>query len=118
VSTLLPEANWQRLFRIACRHIRQANSRSEVIDWTFGGGTALMLHINHRESHDIDIFLPGPQLLPLLDPEKHDFEFELQPDGYTGDCVRSLRLVFENLGRIDFIVAGALSSSLGRTGHH
>src|SRR5262249_800083 len=51
--------------------IRQANSQELVIDeWTFGGGTAMMPQINHRESRDIDIFLPDPQLLPFLDPQK------------------------------------------------
>src|SRR5262249_26069628 len=53
---------WTKLFRIACRHFRQANSQELVIDeWTFGGATAMMLQINHRESRDIDIFLPDPQ---------------------------------------------------------
>lgn len=30
---------------------------------TLGGGTALMLQIGHRDSRDIDLFLPDPQLL-------------------------------------------------------
>lgn len=29
--------------------------------WSFGGGTALMLRLNHRHSKDIDIFVPDPQ---------------------------------------------------------
>jgi hypothetical protein len=103
---------WTKLFRIACRHIRQANSEQLVIDeWTLGGGTAMMLQIDHRESHDVDIFLPDPQLLPFLDPEKHDFQFEIQPDACEGDGARSLKLVFDRIGAIDFIVARALTSS-------
>ena len=48
--------------------IRQVNAEQKIIDhWTFGGGTALMLQIDHRESDDVDIFLPDPQLLPFLD---------------------------------------------------
>jgi hypothetical protein len=35
----------------------------------FGGGTAMMLQIDHRESHDVDIFLTDPQLLASLDPQ-------------------------------------------------
>jgi len=81
-----------------------------VIDnWTLGGGTAMMLQIDHRESHDIDIFLNDPQQLPFLDPQKHDFEFGIRPDGYEGDGTRSLKIVFD-IGEIDFIVAGALTS--------
>jgi len=31
-----------------------------IDSWTFGGGTALMLQIDHRESFDVDIFLDDP----------------------------------------------------------
>ena len=70
----------------------------------------MMLQIDHRESHDIDIFLNDPQQLPFLDPQKQDFKFEIRPDDYEGDGIRSLKLVF-SIGEIDFIVAGALTSS-------
>ena len=69
----------------------------------------MMLQIDHRESRDIDIFLNDPQQLPFLDPQKQDFKFELQPDGFEGDGVRSLKLAF-GIGEIDFIVAGTLTS--------
>lgn len=71
----------------------------------------MMLQIDHRESRDVDIFLPDPQQLPFLDPQKRDFEFEIQPDAYEGDGVRSLRFVFDSIGEIDFIVASTLTSS-------
>jgi nucleotidyltransferase AbiEii toxin of type IV toxin-antitoxin system len=51
--------------------IRQVNSEQVIIDhWTFGGGTAMMLQIDHRESYDIDIFLSDPQLLSLSRSQK------------------------------------------------
>jgi hypothetical protein len=88
------------------------NSKESIIDnWTFGGGTAMMLQIGHRESHDVDIFLPDPQLLSYLDPRMHDFIFEIEPTDCVGDGARSLKLVFEDVGEIDFIVAGSLTSS-------
>jgi hypothetical protein len=112
VSDVSTQANWARLFRIACALIRQANSKQVVIDhWTFGGGTAMMLQIDHRESYDIDIFLNDPQQLPFLDPQKQDFKFEIQPDAYEGDGVRSLKLAFGIIGEIDFIVADTLTPS-------
>jgi len=111
VNDVSGRANWAQLIRVACALVRQANSEQIVIDhWTLGGGTAMMLQIDHRESHDIDIFLNDPQQLPFLDPQKQDFEFEIQPDGHEGDGIRSLKLVF-SIGEIDFIVAGALTSS-------
>lgn len=91
--------------------IRQVNSEEQIIDhWTFGGGTAMMLQIDHRESNDIDIFLPDAQILSFLDPQKRDFDFDIRPSDYTGDGSRFLKLGFE-MGEIDFIVAGALTSS-------
>ncbi len=96
---------WARLFRVARDLIRQVNSEQLIIDrWTFGGGTAMMLQIDHRESHDVDIFLEDPQLLPFLDPQKHDFEFEILPSDYLGDGTTSQKLVFTGIGEIDFIV--------------
>lgn len=106
----LPE--WVRLFRIARSLIEQVNSEERIIDkWTFGGGTALMLQIGHRESHDVDIFLSDPQQLQFLDPQKRDFRFEIQPDNYRGDGVRSLKFAFHTIGAIDFIVAESLTSA-------
>ena len=106
------QSDWARLFQVACALIRQVNSQETVIDnWTFGGGTAMMLQIDHRESHDVDIFLPDPQLLPFLDPQTHDFTFEIQPTDYKGDGAKSIKLVFENVGEIDFIVGGSLTST-------
>lgn len=69
----------------------------------------MMLQVNHRESHDVDIFLSDPQVLPFLDPQTHDFEFEIRPDAYEGDGARSLKLVFSKIGEIDFIAANALT---------
>jgi hypothetical protein len=103
--------DWAQLFRIACAMIRQVNAEQEIIDhWTFGGGTAMMLQIGHRESRDVDIFLSDAQLLGFLDPSKHDFDFEIRPSDYKGDGTRFLKLSFE-FGEIDFIVASSLTSS-------
>ena len=40
--------------------------------WTFGGGTVLMLRIGHRQSKDIDLFVPDPQYLGYLNPRLSD----------------------------------------------
>jgi hypothetical protein len=96
---------------VACSLIRQVNAAGPVIEhWTFGGGTAMMIQVQHRESHDVDIFLPDPQLLSFLDPAKHDFAFEVVPSAYTGDGARFLKLSFGESGEIDFVVASTLTS--------
>jgi len=70
----------------------------------------MMLQIDHRESDDVDIFLTDPQLLPLLDPQRHDFQFEIRPFDYKGDGARFLKLGFDKIGEIDFIVGAALTT--------
>lgn len=103
-------SNWARLFRIACSLIRQVNFEHSIIDeWSFGGGTALMLQINHRRSDDVDLFLSDPQLLSYLDPKLHDFKFEIMPSDYRGDGANFLKISFENVGEIDFIVCRAMT---------
>jgi hypothetical protein len=112
VSSPGQSPNWARLFKIACALIRQVNSEQSVIDhWTFGGGTAMMLRIGHRESHDVDIFLPDPQLLSFLDPQKRDFQFEIQPADYQGDGSSFQKIAFKGVGEIDFIVGHAMTAS-------
>jgi hypothetical protein len=104
------QMDWTILLRIARSLIRQVNSADTIIDrWSLGGGTALMLHIGHRASRDIDIFLTEPQQLSYLDPSKRDFDFEIAPSDYTGDGSAFLKLVFADVGEIDFIVALSLS---------
>jgi hypothetical protein len=112
VSAYRHSSDWAQLFRIACALIRQVNAEQPIIDhWTFGGGTAMMLQIDHRESHDIDIFLSDPQLLAYLDPQKRDFEFDMMPNEYDGDGVKFLKLAFKDIGQIDFIVGSSLTPS-------
>jgi hypothetical protein len=113
VSDLLPTRRfgWERLFRIARSLIDQVNAEYPVIEyWTFGGGSALMLQIGHRESHDVDLFLRDAQLLPFLNPATRSFTFETAPDDYGGDGTGFLKLAFDD-GEIDFIVAGELTEN-------
>ena len=71
----------------------------------------MMLQIDHRESQDVDIFLSDPQLLPFLDPQKHDFQFEIWPTDYEGDGSSFQKLAFKDIGEIDFIVGHAMTAS-------
>lgn len=107
-----PASKWADLFDQACHIIDQANSEITLIDsWTFGGGTALMLQIDHRESFDVDIFLDDPQLLPYLNPRTQGYTLDINPDGYETDGSRTLKIVFENVGEIDFICAPRLTDN-------
>ena len=106
-----PLSEWRRLFRIASSLINQVNENDRVIDyWTLGGGTAIMLQINHRESHDVDIFFQNVEFLQFLNPDIRDFEFEIRPVGYSGDGSRFRKFAFD-FGEIDFIAAVTLTDA-------
>ncbi|MDQ1902079.1 nucleotidyl transferase AbiEii/AbiGii toxin family protein [Paracoccus sp. WLY502] len=84
--------------------VDQANANGIAMnDWTFGGGTALMLQIGHRDSHDIDLFVSDAQYLPFLNPETQGFKLSLVPSGYETDGTRALKIVFDGVGEVDFI---------------
>jgi len=97
VSVQQNQPNWALLFHTARDLIRQVNSEALIIDhWSFGGATAMMLQINHRESHDV-IFLQDPQLLPFLDPQRHDFKFDIVPSDYIVDQPKTAEPTFEHV---------------------
>lgn len=74
--------------------------------WTFGGGTALMLRLAHRDSHDIDLFLTDAQLLGYLSPRLTG-EAIWNTEDYD-EATNVLKLRYPE-GEIDFIVAGTIS---------
>ncbi|WP_342593154.1 nucleotidyl transferase AbiEii/AbiGii toxin family protein [Ramlibacter agri] len=51
---------WTGLFEAALTLTDHLATVLEEPVWTFGGGTVLMLRINHRHSRDIDLFVPDP----------------------------------------------------------
>jgi len=52
-------SQWPALFDLAVEIFDRFEAANGFFpEWSFGGGTALMLQIDHRESHDIDILTP------------------------------------------------------------
>ena len=101
---------WRELLDMGVSLIEQVNAEYPIItDWTFGGGTALMIQMDHRESHDIDLFLPDPQMLGYLNPEYNTFEYKVMPSEYKGDGSLFRKFAFKGMGEIDFIVAGHIT---------
>ena len=78
-------SQWEDLLRQAYKIIDHVNRDHDLLtSWTFGGGTAMMLQISHRESHDIDLFLDDPQLLPYLTASVGELAFEIGTPSYNG----------------------------------
>lgn len=63
---------WTHLFPHALNLMRHLEKETVEPLWTFGGGTVLMLRLNHRQSKDIDLFVPDPQYLGYVNPRLSD----------------------------------------------
>jgi hypothetical protein len=71
--------------------------------WSLGGGTALALHLNHRISFDVDIFLDHPGALKEL--MKNPKTKRLSDDReFPGNYLKIIRPE----GEIDFILAATM----------
>jgi hypothetical protein len=76
-----------------------------VPDWVLGGGTALMIHADHRLSRDIDAFIDDPRYLAQLSPEITD----VWKCSAWDRAAHYLKLKYPE-GEIDFIVTAPISS--------
>ncbi len=97
---------WRELFPHALAlmaHLEQQFARPW---WTFGGGTVLMLRIGHRQSKDIDLFVPDPQYLGYLNPRLSDLVEQI-----TADYEENAEFIklFLPTGEIDIVVGTPLT---------
>ena len=72
------------------------------IGWSWGGGTALAMHLAHRISDDIDIFFTDANALRLLSPQRNPVVKAIT--GKWQEPGHYIKLECE-AGEIDFIVA-------------
>ena len=105
-------SRWPELLQGAYAIIDHVNRDHAVLtDWTFGGGTAMMIQIDHRESHDVDLFIDDPQILPYVEAAVAEMSFSLGEAIYNGDGRGHLKIAFEGIGEIDFIVTGHMTDT-------
>ena len=98
--------SWERMLAKAFVIIDEVNRTGNILDGvTLGGGTALMLQIGHRDSRDIDLFLPDPQLLGFVAAAVADMEAWMPDASYRGDGSLHVKVSFEGEGEVDFIAA-------------
>lgn len=96
--------DWKELLRLAQDFLGRGNIPPS--EWSFGGGTALMLHYWHRESDDIEIFIKDAQLITRLTPRLNDYVEERVDDYVEMSNFVKLRIGGQE---IDFIVAPFLT---------
>ena len=105
-------SRWRDLLQEAFGILDRVNKDYDIIDnWSFGGGTAMMIQIDHRESHDVDLFLDDPQLLPYVEATVAEMQFALGEATYNGDGSGHLKIAFDGIGEIDFIVTGHITDA-------
>ena len=98
-------SRWDDLLREAFKLIDGVNKNGNILgELTFGGGTAMMHQIDHRESHDIDLFLDDPQLLSIIRAVSADMQYGIGPHSYAGNENAFVKLTFHEVGEIDFVV--------------
>ena len=105
-------SRWRDLLNEAFGILDHVNRDFDIVDtWSFGGGTAMMIQIDHRESHDVDLFLDDPQLLPYVEATVAERQFALGEATYNGDGTGHLKIAFKSIGEIDFIVTGHVTDA-------
>ena len=100
------EGTWLKLAGIASTIVANAEkTATSSLHAVLGGGTRVMLALNHRISNDIDLFIRDPQWIGYLSPRLNS-NVEGLTSAYEETAV-SLKLRFTE-GEIDFIVAAPL----------
>jgi predicted nucleotidyltransferase component of viral defense system len=98
---------WAKLFHSALRLMDHLESETTNPPWTFGGGTVLMLRLGHRQSKDIDLFVPDPQYLGYVNPRLSDIAEEICSAYEENAEYIKLRLAD---GEIDIVVGQSLTT--------
>jgi hypothetical protein len=99
---------WAALFESALALTDHLAAVIERPAWTFGGGTVLMLRLDHRHSRDIDLFVPDPQYLGHVTPRLSDVAERLTTD-YV-ETAEYVKLLLPT-GEIDIVVGQPLTGT-------
>lgn len=99
--------SWRTLIALAAEMVADAERRAAGVRMTplLGGGTRIMLAIEHRISQDVGLFVHDAQWIGFLTPRLNG-EFEDRLSGYEEDATW-VKLKHQD-GEIDFIVGGSL----------
>lgn len=99
---------WTTLFPHALTLMAHLESQVSKPLWTFGGATVLKLRIGHRQSKDIELFVPDPQsqYLGYINPRLSEVAEEISSD--YEENAEFIKL-FLPTGEIDIFVGTALT---------
>lgn len=97
---------WRELFPHALKLMAHLEEEVNQPLWTSGGGTVLMLRLGHRQSKDIDLFVPDPQYLGYVSPRLSDVAEEVSTD--YEENAEFIKFYLPD-GEIDIVVGAALT---------
>lgn len=102
IASFRAHGSWRVLEDIAKRIAADVSQKTgRAFQPLLGGGTRLMLSLNHRLSHDVDLFFTDAQWIGYLTPRLNDYVETLAGD--YDEAADYLKLRFPE-GEIDFIV--------------
>jgi hypothetical protein len=99
---------WREIFAAALTLTDHLAMVVQQPAWSFGGGTVLMLRLNHRHSKDIDLFVPDPQYLGHFSPRLTDAAESLTTE--YQEAAEYIKLLLP-IGEIDVVVGTPLTNS-------
>lgn len=100
----LLRTHWPKLLELA---LSALDTLPEKYKWSWGGGTALAAHLEHRVSYDIDIFLTDSEALGALSPQNNSVVRKITDTWQQpGHYIRLERTE----GEIDFIISQLFTS--------
>ena len=99
---------WAALFEAALTLTDHLGTVIANPRWSFGGGTVIMLRLNHRLSRDIDLFVPDPQYLGHVTPRLCDVAETLTTE-YV-EAAEYVKLLLP-AGEIDVVVGEPLTGT-------
>lgn len=110
-------SHWEGLFDIAMDIVDKVQlllPPNDPNEWTFGGGTAMMLQINHRNSFDVDFFSTDRQLLGYVYAVALDDYVNTEMAEYEGVGGTYIKLIFMDRGQVDFVTAKPILEDFAR----
>lgn len=112
-GTWLP-SQWQRLMDLTLQAFDSVMPEGGPAPvWTFGGGTALAIDLQHRISYDLDAFVDSARLIQSLVPVRNETTRQICWNPETGRADFNypghyLKLIVKGVGEIDFLGASPI----------
>lgn len=102
-----PESGWQQLLE-EIMHIEEG--LPEKLPFSFGGGTALAVHLGHRVSYDVDLFYRSADIFNYYNPNKNPAVRDLvKKHGGSWQYPGSYLKLELKIGEVDILISNFMT---------